>query len=342
MKRINRSRIVEEFQLKAFGAKGWLGSKLLPCPFCGKADKFGVNFSENGESGVYHCFYCDKKGSIFSLLKAIGRGDLIVQDGENDYNLTDKIGLTLNVGREENEDLSCEEIPMPLGFTPLKESPYLEKRGWEKWQLELYHAGTTLDPKLKNKITFLLYEDGKLIGYLSRSTKSKEWHKKNLEDFKAGKGKLVLRYDNSTSTKFERVVGGIDEVSDKTTTVILVEGIMDKANTDKVLHLNESEEVKCCFTFGCKLSEAQMMKLYNKGVKNVILCYDPGTIQQVKSASLRLSRKFNIKIGELKGEKDPGEMNYFDFEEVFINLVSPMEYYANRLKDSQLVKRNEK
>ena len=338
MRRVNKLKLVEEFQLRPFGAKGWLGSKLLPCPYCGKGDKFGINFSESGESGVFHCFYCDKKGSIFSLMKEIGREDLVIKDGQNDYTLNDKIEVSLDIMKEQEEDLSCPEIPMPLGFKPLKECEYLENRGWERWQLEKYHAGTTIDPRLKNKITFLLYENGKLIGYLSRSTKSKEWHKKNLKDFKEGKASLVLRYDNSRATQFEKVVGGIDEVSEKTSTVILVEGIMDKANTDKVLHLNESDDVKCCFTFGCKLSEAQMLKLYNKGVRNVILCYDPGTIQQVKSVSLRLSKKFNIKIGELKGEKDPGEMNYFDFEEVFLNLVSPMDYYANRLETKQLVK----
>lgn len=338
MRKLNRQKLVEEFQLKPFGAKGWVGSRLLPCPYCGKGDKFGLNIEESGDKGVFHCFYCDKKGSIFQFLKTIKREDLIIKDGNNDYALQDKISVQLNVSKQDEEDLSCSEIPMPLGFKPLKESEYLKGRGWEDWQLSLYHAGTSLDPKLKNKITFLLYEDGKLIGYVSRSTKSKEWHKKNLEEYKKGKAKLVLRYDNSTSTQFEKVVGGIDEVTDKTSTVILVEGIMDKANTDKVLHLNESPEVKCCFTFGCKLSEAQMLKLYHKGVKNVILLYDPGTIQQVKSASLRLFKKFNIEIGELTGTKDPGEMDFCDFEKMFLNLTSPMNYYTGRM-ETKLIKK---
>jgi len=328
--------MVEDFQLKTFGAKGWLGSKLLPCPYCGKGDKFGISFTDNGNSGVYHCFHCDKKGSVFVLLRDLKREDLIIKDGNNEYNLKGKIDVSLSIMQERDEDLSCPEISMPLGFRPLKECKYLEDRGWEKWQLEMYHAGTTIEPKLRNKITFLLYEDGKLIGYLSRSMLSKDWHKQNLLDFKAGKSKLVLRYDNSNSTPFERVLGGIDEVTKDTKTVILVEGIMDKANTDKVLHLNESPETKCCFTFGCKLSDAQMEKLHRKGVENVILCYDPGTIQQVKSASLKLSKKFNIKIGELTGTKDPGEMDVCDFEKVLLNLFTPIDYYANRLEVGNL------
>lgn len=331
MKRVNKSKLIEEYQLKPFGAKGWLGSKSLVCPFCGKGDKFGVKLEEDGR-GVFHCFKCDKKGSITFLMKAMKREDLIVGTNNVEYTLNNILDGNLSVQPKRDIDLECPEIKPPLGFKALKACEYLEQRGWEPWQLQLYHAGTSIEPKLKDKITFLLYEEGKIIGYLSRSKKSKEWHKKNLKDHKEGKCRLVLRYDNSPSTPFERVVGGIDEiVQGQTKTVLLVEGIMDKANTDKVLHLNESPEVKCCFTFGCKLSESQMMKLYNKGVETIILLYDPGTIQQVKSASLKLSKKFNIKVGELTGEKDPGEMSYCEFEKVFLHLMSPMEYYANRM-----------
>lgn len=333
---VNKNKIIEEFQLKTFGAKGWLSSKYLACPYCGGKDKFGLIFSDNGNTGVFHCFKCSKKGSIAKLMKDIGREDLIVKNENNEYLLTGKLEGSLSIGIGEDEDISCPEINRPLGWKQLTKSKYLEGRGWESWQLELYHAGTTLDPNLKNKITFLLYENQKLIGYLSRSTYSKKWHKKNLEKFKKGESKLVLRYDNSRNTPFERVVGGIDEVTEQTKTVILVEGIMDKANTDKVLGLNKNPEIKCCFTFGCKLSEAQMMKIYNKGVRQVILCYDPGTIQQIKSASLKLSKKFNIKIAELKGDRDPGDMNLWEFEEVFVNLFSPIDYYANRLHTDQL------
>lgn len=337
MQRLNKTRFVEEFRLRPFGAKGWLSSKFLTCPHCGKSDKFGVSFTEDGGKGCYHCFKCDKKGSIFSLLRAINRPDLIIKDGdEGEYQLDDKLSVGLNIMAEKEDDLACPECSMPLGFRPLTESEYLKGRGWEPWQLKAYHAGTSIDPKLKNKITFLLYEDGKVIGYLSRSLLSKEWHKQNLADFKAGKASLVLRYDNSHETPFERVVGGIDEITEETDTVIIVEGIMDKAGTDRTLGLNESPYVKCCFTCGCKLSEAQMLKIYRKGVKNIILCYDPDTIQQVKSASMKLSRKFNIKIAELHGEKDPAEMNFCEFEKVFANLLSPIEFYANRLQIGKL------
>lgn len=336
MRRVNKDKMISEFNLKYFGAKGWMHSEDLPCPFCGKKDKFGVMFNDDGKF-VYHCFKCDKKGSVRSLLEKIGRKDLIMSDGDDAYEVRQAVDASLKYSQKKDDDLACEEVKIPLAFKVLEHDDYLEGRGWEPWQYQLYHAGTSIDPRLKNKIVFLLYENGKVIGYLARSRYSKEWHKENLRKFKEGKAQLCLRYDNSRATKFERVVGGIDEIIEgKTCTVILVEGIMDKANTDKVLHLNESPEVKCCFTFGCKLSHAQMEKLYRKGVKTVILMYDPGTIQQVKSASLMLSKKFDIFIGELKGDKDPGEMTFEDFESVFSRMSTPWQYYADRLQTVQL------
>lgn len=333
--KINKDKLVEEFALVSFGAKGFLHSKYLPCPFCGgRGDKFGIKIDPSG--GVFNCFRCGTKGSIFKLLSKINRLDLISREGD-DFTFKDRLDEYLLSSNITEEDLSCEEIPMPIGFRPILEDEYLKQRGWESWQYQALKAGTSLDPRLKNMITFLLFEDGKCIGYLSRSKRTKEWHKKNLEDAKKGLCRLVLRYDNSTGTKFEKVVGGIDElVEGETKTVLLVEGIMDKANTDKVLGLNEGPEVKCCFTFGCKLSDTQILKLLKKGIENIILLYDPGTIQQVKTTSLRLSKYFNIYIGELLGSKDPGEMNICDFEKVFVSLKDPIEYYLDRIEQIRL------
>lgn len=329
--RINKEKLIEEFGLVSFGAKGFLHSKYFPCPFCGGGgDKFGIKVDQTG--GAFNCFRCGTKGSIFKLLSKVNRLDLISKEGDN-FTFKDKLEDYLITSSITEEDLSCEEVPLPIGFKPIVEDLYLRNRGWESWQYQALKAGTSLDPRLRDMITFLLFEEGKCIGYLSRSKRSKEWHKKNLENAKKGLCRLVLRYDNSAGTKFEKVVGGIDEIVEgETKTVILVEGIMDKANTDKVLELYKSSEVKCCFTFGCKLSDVQMLKLLRKGVDNIILLYDPGTIQQVKTTSLKLTKYFNISIGEIIGDKDPGEMDICDFEKVFVSLKNPIEYYLDRVE----------
>jgi Zn ribbon nucleic-acid-binding protein len=333
--KVNQQKLIEEFGLRSFGARGWKHSRHLPCPQCQGNDKFGILFTEDG-SGIVHCFKCDYKTSLKAFLFKINRSDLIVGEQE-DFSFKDKLDVFLTDFNVEEQELTCPSIPLPLGFRFLKTDEYLQNRGWELWQIEKYCAGTSIDPRMKNKIVFLLKEDGKTIGYLSRSKYSKDWHKKNLQDSKQGKCRFVTRYENSTATEFEKVVGGVDEiVPGETTTVLLVEGIMDKANTDKVLGLQNQTEIKCCFTFGCKLSEYQMLKIYKRGIEKVILLYDPGTIQQVKSSSLKLMKYFDIFVGELLGEKDPGEMEFSDFEKVFAKLVSPLEYYANRIQKVEL------
>ena len=40
--RYDKERIIEEFALTPFGARGWLTNKDMECPFCGKAGKWGI------------------------------------------------------------------------------------------------------------------------------------------------------------------------------------------------------------------------------------------------------------------------------------------------------------
>lgn len=334
--KIDRNKVIESLHLRSFGAKGWLSSKQLSCPICGKRDKIGIYLDDKG-GGLFNCFKCNSKGSIFKLLIQSGLKDLISQDEQIQVYLQEKLENFLSVNKIDTEEIGCEEVPKPLGFRSIEYDEYLEQRGWTSEQYSQFNAGTSIDPRFRNKIVFLLKEDGKIIGYLSRSKFSKEWHKENLRLAKQGKAKLVLRYDNSRDTKFERVVGGIDEVLENiTSTVILVEGIMDKANTDKVLELNNQDEVKCCFTFGCKLSKVQALKLLKKGVKRIYLMYDPETIQQTKSAALLLSKYFEVEIAEIDCNKDPGEMNFDDFARVLSKTQTPNEYFLNKLTPTLL------
>lgn len=334
--KIDRNRVIESLHLHSFGAKGWLSSKQLSCPICGKRDKIGIYLDDKG-GGLFNCFKCGSKGSIFKFLIQSGLKDLISQDEQTQVYLQEKLENFLSVTKIDTEEIDCKEVAKPLGFKSIEYDKYLEQRGWTSEQYSQFNAGTSIDPRFRNKIVFLLKEDGKIIGYLSRSKFSKEWHKENLRLAKQGKAKLVLRYDNSKDTKFERVVGGIDEVLENlTSTVILVEGIMDKANTDKVLELNNQDTIKCCFTFGCKVSKVQALKLLKKGVKRIYLMYDPETIQQTKSAALLLSRYFDVEIAEIDCNKDPGEMNFDDFARVLSKTQTPNEYFLNKLTPTLL------
>lgn len=335
--KVNVSKFSEEFGLRPFGAKGWKNSKLLNCPFCGKDySKFGVLFLDNG-SGVFKCFRCDTKGSIFSLLKKIGRQDLILYGKDEDFSYKDKLDSFLNLVKEDYLDIELEEIKLPVKFTRIYSHPYLENRGWTEKDFLLNEVGVSSFPRFKDRLIFLIREDGRLVAYLSRSVRSKEWHDENLKKYKQGLCDLVLRYDNSGATPFERVVGGLDDIIEgRTKTVIMVEGLMDKVNTSRVLSLNESDEIKCVFNFGCHLSTAQLYKIYRKGVENIILMFDNKTIKQTKTVSLILSNYFNIFISEISDDKDPGDMNIDDFNKTLSNLKNPIEYFTNKLEEISL------
>lgn len=328
--KINVSKFIEEFQLKPFGAKGWRNSKSIDCPYCGKGyDKFGILLLENG--GVYKCFRCDTKGSIFSLLKKIDRKDLIIGNSD-DYTYKEKLDSFLKLTEKTEGEINTKEIIKPPGFERIYFHEYLKQRGWVKNDYLKSEVGISTLPRFKNRIIFLVYEEGKLVAYLSRSLMPKEWHDENLKLAKQKLCKLIPRYDNSRETEFDNVVGGLDDIIEGVTkTVIIVEGIMDKHNVDRKLFLDEGNEVKCVYTFGCHLSIKQMYKIYEKGIDNIILMFDKETIKQTKSVSLNLLNYFNIFICELNSDKDPGDMSLQDFEKSLENLINPINYFANRL-----------
>lgn len=335
--KINQQKFIEEYQLRSFGAKGWKQSELIDCPFCGgRYDKFGVLLLEEG--GVFNCFRCEKKGSLFQLLTKLRRLDLVLDRENDNFTYQDKLESFLKLGDLEEKDLTIKPVKGPLGFRTINFDPYLESRGWREKDYSKFNVGISkIEQRFKEKILFLLKEEGEVVGYLARSKKSKEWHKNNLKKSKLGLEPLVLRYDNSKDTEFERVVGGIDDIVEgETKTVIVVEGIMDKQNTDKVLQLDSSPEIRCVFMFGCHLSDVQMYKLLKRGVENVILMFDKETIQQTKDSSLKMLRFFNIFISELKEDTDPGEMSLEEFDSALSKLIDPLDFFVNRINKVSL------
>lgn len=87
---------------------------------------------------------------------------------------------------------------------------------------------------------------------------------------------------------------GYDELNFLTKTVILVEGIFDKIRIDQALKLNTMDStIKCCCTFGKSLSRYQIEKLMLKGVRVVVLGYDPDAISAMKRIGIDLSRFFD-------------------------------------------------
>jgi hypothetical protein len=305
----DKQRIIQEFKLHKFGSKGWYNSTSLKCKECGRFDKFGINFEEN----QVHCFYDNYRSKISFYLKDIGRSDLILFGEDSSMSLDFPSFLEAKTVEIEETTLPIKKLP--IGFRRLQNDAYLNDRNFLPQHYEIFRVGETkLDPTLRNCLIFqFMNNKGECIAWMSRTKKGKEWHKNNLEKYKLGLGELVLRYGNSPNTDFSKILGGNNEITDNTDTLILVEGIMDKTSVDKKLDLFRSEGTKCCFTFGNKVSLEQIRIINSyKNIENIFLMYDYGTNSESCHNGL-------VMLDNLKGKKvrvceileknlDPGDM----------------------------------
>lgn len=324
-------KIIEEFKLKSFGQKGWLSNDDLFCPECQRSGKFGIKFTDN--SGVAHCFFCDYSASIYSYLKLISRLDLTTNSVE--VSINQKIR---RLSPEVTSEIITEqiEVKMPIGVKPLLNDEYLNTRGFLPEHYRLFEPCFTnffSEKKLHDYIIFKIYNKGVLSSWLARSRKSYEWHKENLRKAKLNEEPMVLRYRNSEGTEFDRVLGGYDDITENIETVILVEGLFDKVGVDNKLTLFSDQKIRCCFTFGNKVSDNQINLLREfKNIKMVVLLYDYGTIKQSKTYALKLGKYFNVNVGVPKEEGvDPGDMTVAQFSDLISSLQNPIEFYASNL-----------
>jgi hypothetical protein len=214
---------------------------------------------------------------------------------------------------------------------------YLNNRGFRPEhyaEFEPSYTNTPLEAKLKNFIIFKMKVNGVCVAWWARSRYSKEWHKENLEAYKRHEADLVLRYRNSENN-FQDLLGGCDElIEGKTETVIIVEGIFDKVNIDNLLGLQHLDDIKCCFTFGNNIGQGQINMMLKKGIKNVILLYDFGTINESKESALKMKELFDrVYVTAIrKPGIDPGNIDLEYLEEVLRGAVDPISFFYNKVE----------
>lgn len=324
--KINKLQVIDELGLKPFGSKGWYSSEDTRCPVCDRAEKFGVLFTETG--GVTHCFFnCSENYSLYKYLLHIGRKDLV--EYTHEISIDHKL---MSVYKEEQAEEEIPEVNLPKGYERIYYDKYLKNRNFRSYQCDQFEVGITthfLEKRLLNKLIFVLKQRGRTVGWLARSKYSKEWHKQNLEEYKEGKFNLVLRYENSKGTDFDKILGGFDEITENTDTVIGVEGIFDKTNVSNLLKTNLDERLKVVFTFGDKFSDHQIRLLRTTNVKHVILMYDNGTIKQSKQYGMELSKYFEVYVCCIDNpEVDPGNISLNYLEEI-LNFKKNIFYFYN-------------
>lgn len=307
------------------------------CPFCGKEGHFYINigkafFKRHGKYvGCWDCKKCKRKGPLPALLKKLDKLYLIKDDMiEVDYTkpLTSVIGL-----KEEQKPIKrLTEITPPVGWKRMYDHPYLRSRGWTDDDFEYYHVGMTkLLPRYRDRIILMILEDYEYKAFVARSLKTKEWIKDYNRRARLEGKRKYLRYDNSEHD-FGQLLFGIDDIVSGTThTVIVVEGPFDKQNVDLQLQLREISQLACVCSFGNTLSPIQAQKLLNKGVRNIIILYDPDAVKESKNASYRLQDFDSVLVG-YHSTKDPGELNQNEMLDVMDNLQDRFSFYRNTVQ----------
>lgn len=331
---MENNKIISELGLRHFGSKGWMTSKQVVCESCGRYDKCGIYFNENG--AVFNCMRCDIKKPLNLYLKQTNRGHLC--SNEVSVSNENKIRQITSITQEKEEIF--EQLPirkLPIGFREIKSDDYLDGRNFLDYHYNLFKPGITkLDLSRKHMIVFQIFDkDNRRVGWVARSRLSKDWHKQNLKNNKENGEKIVLRYDNSTNTDFSCIIGGINEITENTDTLIIVEGIFDKTNVDKELKLYDNEKIKCNFTFGNSIKDGQISILNNfPQIKLIYLLYDWGTIKNSKEYGLILEEqlKKEIRVCELNiKDTDPGELKEKQLLKILQQSVDPFSYKYRKL-----------
>lgn len=328
---VKKDSVIQELSLRKFGSKGWYSSKAVVCKVCGRSDKTGIKFFEDTAS--VHCMRCSVKEYIGDFLKRVGLSHLV--EFKESVSINRQIENIWESGKEEVES-TMPEKKLPLGFKEVEDNEYLNERGFLPYHYKLFKPGTSKITQVGNIIIQIFDDRGVRVAWLSRSTKSKEWHKENLRLSKEGEATLKLRYDNSPNTDFSKILGGYQEITENTTTLILVEGIFDKVNVDRQFRLDLSEEIKCNFTFGDSIKEEQIKLLKKKkSLKNIYLLYDNKTIEESKRYGIELEKELDsveIKVCEIVQEgKDPGNMLQDELIETIDKSVSPLIFKLKKL-----------
>lgn len=313
------------------------------CPYCHKKGKFGVYIGkEIGRKKKFasNCFSCGMGSrEIEPLLLLLNRPDLIP---DNVINIEDDIEVKQLFEDDDEMDEVNDELMIidpPEGYERTNEADYLEERGYEDIDYEVFEAGLSDYFKFTGYVIFPIYDDGDLVGYVARH----EWSKHKLEKYnrnaKAQGLFQIQRYRNSTDNDFVKLLYNIDSViQDVTRTVIIVEGIFDVIALYRLLNLYNNKNVAVVATFGKKISDVQMWKLQQKGVENIIVGYDPDAVNTIKDVSVKLDKYFNCFIADIQDQdKDFDDCTFWEVFDVFTqHLQTPREYNMDKVPQKPL------
>jgi len=299
------------------------------CPYCGDSKyHFYINFNTLAND----CKKCGEAGNAIKFLTKIGRSDLV----EFGRSLLD-IEQIINRIQIDEESLQLREAlskQRPIGFERIFFDKYLSnERGWRKIDFEKNEVGiNTIFDELKDYVTILVKEEGEVKGWVNRLSMSKE-QVKLLES----QGQNLIRYKNSED-EFSLLLHGLDEVTENTHTVILVEGVNDKQNVDAKLELELNEEIKCLVCFGKKITIEQRQKLLKRDIQNIVVMFDGDAINDIKKymAEIDMDLYFNVFGCFLSYGEDPGNLKLESLLNSLNNLQKLSDFSVNFVAQKKL------
>ena len=336
-----------DFSLVPSGGKGWYISRKeetgLYCPFCHNTNskKLAFIFSEEGIAS-FKCPKCGESARLEKYLWLIKKQQYISNQRQiHQTDILKKKNLIIQKQKEEEKQL--EEVELPLFFKRLKYSHYLQSRGAK---IDLYKywiiGKTDFEKDLKNYIIFVIPENGINVGWVARCQKSKE----EIDNYNKINKRKILRWRNSRSD-FSQIVFGLDEITEETKELIIVEGITSKMRVDCELELYKQHKIICCCTFGKKMSSIQLLKIKKKGVnlQKIILFYDSDAIKASKKVVYELVSQFKevvVAFCTYKNEngeyKDAGDLNKKELLQVLEKSQTPFQFFETKIEKKSLIK----
>jgi len=292
----------------------------ISCPECGHDECFISIIDQNHRFGCFREKACGLKGNIYTLRKyGIKIGDSEKVTNVNDDFKKRSLKVFSNVQKAVNLPL----INHPISYKRIYNSEYLNERGFTERDYNYWEVGRTSFGSLKDYVIFPISQKRNNVAYVARNAK--------------GEGG---KYKNSIS-EFASIIGGLDYLN-KTTTIILCEGIFDIINITRLLNLYDCNDIKAICTFGAKVSENQINLLQQSGIKRIIMLFDGDVIKKIKPISFELATKFDTQIGILEGLTDKGEIvdagncNFSQLNEALNNLSSPLDFYLEKIEKKNI------
>lgn len=307
------------------------------CPICGEEDKFYINYekaleknSEGKFEGSFICFKGGHQGSLFTLLRETGNLDKLsfertISDNRSDFKIVE-----LSTEQPNNTDqyqILSEEVKFPFSAKRVPTNNFLSNRGWSQREFNKYDI---YQSKNNDYVFIGIKQAGKTVAYLGRSLKSAESIKEHNKKVKeTGDGFEIQKFRNSWGVDFAKIVGGLDDISPKTHTLIVTEGIFDKEAVDRKLNLDGCDVVKCVFTFGKSFKDYQVniIKKFTN-VNNIIILYDADAIASSIKVAKSIQNSFrSVRIATLD-DCDPDEADTEQLKESLRSSRNPEQFFT--------------